>query len=198
MSADAPEVWLEKLCSGDAAAVEQAFRAYEPYLRMVVRRQLTPRLRAKFDSVDIVQSVWADVLRGFRQSHGHFTDPAQLRAFLVKATRNRFLNRVRRHKTALEREQPLAATPGGELPPARQPRPSELAQAKELWERLLALCPPAHRELLRLKQQGFPLAEVAARTGLHEGSVRRILYDLARRVAFREKQEFSPDVARGE
>ena len=45
------------------------------------------------------------------------------------------------------------------------------------------LCPPAHHNLLELKRQGFPLAEIAARTGLHESSVRRILYDLARRLA---------------
>ena len=42
---------------------------------------------------------------------------------------------------------------------------------------------PAHREILILKRQGLPLAEIAARTGLHEGSIRRILYDLARRLA---------------
>jgi RNA polymerase sigma-70 factor (ECF subfamily) len=47
----------------------------------------------------------------------------------------------------------------------------------------MVLCPPAHRELLRLKRQGYALAEIASRTGLHEGSVRRILYELARRLA---------------
>jgi RNA polymerase sigma-70 factor (ECF subfamily) len=44
-------------------------------------------------------------------------------------------------------------------------------------------CPPAHREILVLKRQGLLLSEIAARTGLHEGSIRRILYDLARRLA---------------
>jgi DNA-binding IclR family transcriptional regulator len=34
-----------------------------------------------------------------------------------------------------------------------------------------------------LKRQGLLLTEIAARTGLHEGSIRRILYDLARRLA---------------
>ena len=45
------------------------------------------------------------------------------------------------------------------------------------------LCPPAHREMLELKRQGIPLAEIAERTGLHESSVRRILYELAKRLA---------------
>ncbi len=47
----------------------------------------------------------------------------------------------------------------------------------------MGLCPPAHRDLLELKRQGFPLAEIAARTGLHESSVRRIVYDLQRKLA---------------
>jgi DNA-binding IclR family transcriptional regulator len=34
-----------------------------------------------------------------------------------------------------------------------------------------------------MKRQGCSLAEIAAKTGFHESSVRRILYDLARRLA---------------
>ncbi len=63
------------------------------------------------------------------------------------------------------------------------PRPSEIAPAAELWEQMMALCPEAHRDVLQLKRQGTSLADIARRTGLHEGSVRRILYDLARRLA---------------
>ena len=91
MSEDALDAVLEKLCSGDAASAEQVFRTYEPYLRRVVRRQLSPRLRAKFDSVDVVQSVWADLLTGFREGGWSFDDRDQLRAFLVRATRHRLI-----------------------------------------------------------------------------------------------------------
>ena len=59
----------------------------------------------------------------------------------------------------------------------------QIYEAYELWQRLLCICPPAHRLILRLKCQGCDLAEIAQRTGMHPGSVRRILYDLARRLA---------------
>src|SRR5436190_1174477 len=67
------------------------------------------------------------------------------------------------------------------------PRPSEVAQANDLWDRLLALCPPEHHAILRLRRDGLPLEEIAARTGLHEGSVRRILRRLARELALAEE-----------
>jgi hypothetical protein len=120
---------LEKLNSGDPAAVEKVFLAFEPYLRMVVRKKLSARLRAKFDSMDVVQSVWADVLRGFREA--------------------------------------------------------------ELAQRMLALCAPAHPEIVRFRMRGVPVAEIATRTGMQVGSAHRILQDLACRVAL-ERKPFTP------
>jgi RNA polymerase sigma-70 factor (ECF subfamily) len=183
MSVDQWDQLIERLNSGDVAAAERAFLAYEPYLRMAVRRQLSGALRSKFDSVDIVQSVWADLLGKFRAAGWRFADRAHLYAFLARVARNRLIDRRRRHRRALQREQPLSALGPHEGPRAPQPRPSEVAQGEELWEQMLAACPPAHRDILRDRRQGLPLAEIAARAGLHEGSVRRILYDVARRLA---------------
>jgi RNA polymerase sigma factor (sigma-70 family) len=186
MSAEPLDALLEKLTTGDDAAAEQVFRAYEPYLRMVVRRQLSPDLRAKFDSLDVVQSVWVHMLKGFRQAGWRFADRTHLRAFLVQLTRHRFIDRLRRHRRALELEQPLTEAEGEDALHADDPEPFDVLQADELWEQLLELCPPAHREVLRLKRAGALTAEVAARTGLHEGSVRRILNALAKRLARRQ------------
>ncbi len=183
MSVEHLDELIEKLNGGDIAAAERAFLAYEPYLRMAVRRQLTGPLRSKLDSMDIVQSVWADVLGGFRKAGWQFTDPSHLRAFLVKVARNRLIDRRRQHHRALEQERPLEMASPENLTQANQPRPSEIAQERELWKRMLEECSPAHREILVLKRQGLPNAEIARRTGLHEGSIRRILYELARRLA---------------
>src|SRR3954471_23169428 len=138
MSTDTLTDLLDRLTTGDDAAAEQVFLAYEPYLRMVVRRQLTPRLRAKFDSVDVVQSVWANVLKGMRDACWDFPDESHLRAFLIRSTLNRFVSLYREHRGSLEREQSLSTRPEG-LPASRHERPSELVQADELWDQLLAL-----------------------------------------------------------
>lgn len=183
MNKDSLDELIDRLNQGDVAAAERAFLAYEPYLRMAVRRRLSGPLRTKIDSLDVVQSVWADVLAGFRDSGWQFHDRSHLRAFLVKVARNRLIDRRRQHHRALEKERALAAMAPHQLPAARDPRPSEVAQGNELWNALLKECAPAHREILVLRRQGMHYGEIAERTGLHEGSIRRIIYDLARRMA---------------
>jgi RNA polymerase sigma-70 factor (ECF subfamily) len=173
---------LASLADGDADAVERVIRAYEPYLRMVVRRQLPDHLRAKFDSIDVVQSVWADVIGGLQEARWSFADAAHLRAFLVRAARNRLIDKGRRQNTAARRETAALSVEVRNVA-GRQPRPSEAAGAEDLWRQMVQACPPQHRELLVLKREGASLDEIAARTGLHKSSVRRILYEIARQVA---------------
>ncbi len=184
MNAEPLEALLDKLRGGDPRAAERVLLAYEPELRLIVRRQLSGRLRAKFDSLDVVQSVWVRVLRDFRGGGRDIASAAHLRNFLVRVTRNCLTDRLRHYRAALERERPLAQADASEPPAPRQPRPSEEARAGELWERMLASCPPEYHELLRLKRQGLPADAIAARTGLHEGSIRRIIRRLARELAF--------------
>jgi RNA polymerase sigma factor (sigma-70 family) len=182
MSTDHLDELLVGLNSGDAAAAEQVLRTYGPYLRMLVRRELRAGLRTKFDSSDVVQTIWADLLEGIQKRDWHFADRAHLQAFLVRLMKHRFIDLCRKHSPALAREQCLddhaiAETVAGDLP-----RPSEVAQCKELWDQILALCPPHHRELVRMRLQGLSASEIASRTGLHPNSVRRILVELAQRV----------------
>jgi RNA polymerase sigma-70 factor (ECF subfamily) len=140
----------------------------------------------------MVQSVWASLLGDVQSANWRFADTAHLRAFLVKVTRNRLIDRFRKHNAALEREQPLDKTRPEDLPASREPRPSEVAEADELWEKMLALCPPEHHPILELRRQKLSLNEIAERTGLHEGSVRRILRKLSRQLAMEYALPDSP------
>jgi RNA polymerase sigma factor (sigma-70 family) len=182
---------LAQLCNGDMAAAEQVFLAYEPYLRKAICRHFPAALRAKFDPADIVQSVWADLLRGFREAGWRFIDADHLRGFLFVATRNRLIDRTRQHQKAVQREERLGEGDRQQFLPSSQPRPSEIAQADDLWERIVAQCPAEHRPILRLKRDGYSLAEIAERTGLHPDSVRRILRTLARQLAFAHPEKES-------
>lgn len=173
----------ERWSAGDAAAAEELFEAYAPYLRMVVRRRLTPKLRTRFDSRDVVQSVWTDALARVREGHPGwvFQDAGALRAFFTRMARNRFIDFCRRNRPSLDRERSLSTADARRLT-AKNDRPSEVAQAGELWARLFAITPPDHHSVVALRSQGTPLAEIASRTGFHPSSVRRILYELRAKI----------------
>lgn len=181
MNPEALDALAQKLHEGDAESAELLFREYEPFLRMVVRRRLSPALRPKFDSADIVQSVMADVFHGLQKGDWQFADSRHLRAFLVKAAKNRLVDRARQQRRALANERPLGDAPA-ENAVEPHARPSQQVQANDVWRQMLAACPPAHRDILSMKRDGFSLDEIAQRTGMHRSSVRRILYELARRV----------------
>src|SRR6185369_10940765 len=98
MNKETLEPLLAKLGQGDLSAARQVFVACEAPLRKMVRRQLPNRLRSKFDSADVVQSVWAKLINGFRAQAWRFTNVEQLHAFLVQVTRNRLHDKCRQHK----------------------------------------------------------------------------------------------------
>ncbi len=181
MNPPLPESLLAALRAGQQDVVEQIIEKYEPYLRIVVRRMLTGGMRAKLDSMDVVQSVWADVWDGLRQQKWQFESEAQLRAFLIAAVRHRLIDHARHNRRALAAERPLSdhASLSSE---AVDRDPSQSLEADELWEQLLASCPREHHEILHLRRSGATLECIAHQRGLHESSVRRILYQLARRV----------------
>jgi RNA polymerase sigma-70 factor (ECF subfamily) len=192
MHDDSLDYWIGRLNAGDVEAVERVFRAYEPYLRIAVRRRLSRRLRSKVDSDDIVQSVFADLVGGVRKGGWTFAGRGPLLALLRRIAWRRVADRYHEHGPVLDRELPLGEIMSRSLPPAGSPRPSEVAQGREFWERVLRACPPAHHEIVRLRKSGYKLSEIAARTGMHEGSVRRILYDLARRLSITRRTVLDP------
>jgi RNA polymerase sigma factor (sigma-70 family) len=196
MNSPSLDTLLDRLRHGDEDAAEELVATYEPLLRSAVRGGLPTLLRSKLDSADVVQSVWVRVLPALRDGRWDIADRARLRALLLTVARRRLVSQYRHHRPALELERGGAADVDM-LPEAGVPQPSEVARAGELWEQVRDLCPPEHRRLLELRRQGLTLDEIAARTGMHEGSVRRVLRQLARRLALLHEplndHKFSPD-----
>lgn len=131
--------------------------------------------------MDIVQSVWADFIVGLHHGRWRFEGVAQVRAFLLKSARNRLIDRVRQFRVAAQHERPLSSAIARCA--SREARPSEHAQANDLWRRMYAACPAEHHEVLKMKAGGASLAAIADRTGLHVDSIRRILRQLVRQVS---------------
>ena len=161
---------------------QAVYRAFEPFLRGLVRRRLPDRVRGRFDSMDVVQSAWASLLDGLREGRWQFSDDARLRAFLARVVFCRLYDRGRTALLQTAREEPLAGVgPSWPAPThgrANTPGRGRLGGPRgRLPAGAPARPPPPPAGAARA-------AEIADQTGLHPGSVRRVLRHLARRVAF--------------
>jgi RNA polymerase sigma-70 factor (ECF subfamily) len=175
---------LDRIRNGDEGAARELLERHEAQVRLVVRRQLPKILRARFDSLDFVQSVWASFFRRIQAGPERFEEPRCLVAFLAQAAKNKVIDQHRRaasRKCDVRREEPMWAGAFREVA-ADQDTPSELAQAEEALDRLCDLLPAGRREILRLKADGLSTREIADRLGLGERTVRRALMELRRRA----------------
>jgi RNA polymerase sigma-70 factor (ECF subfamily) len=185
--------FLDRIRAGDELAARELLARYEAQVRLVVRRQLPRLLRSRFDSLDVLQSVWASFFRRLRCGPEQFEDPRYLVAFLARVAKNKVVDQYRRaasRKHDMRREEPLSVrgSPPRELI-ADQDTASELAEAKETFGRLRDLLPADRREILGLKAEGLSSREIGERLGLSERTVRRALEDLKRRVEAGDQQE---------
>jgi RNA polymerase sigma-70 factor (ECF subfamily) len=171
---------MEQIRAGSQDAARELVEQYGPHILRVVRRKLSQRLRTKFDSDDFVQAVWASFF-AVGPSHYNFDRPEALIAFLVSLARNKVIDELRQRfqteKHDINRERSLdgSAAFAAEAMPALQPTPSQIASAKEIWERLLDRVPPTHQRILALLQEGHTVQEVAVGLGVHPRTVYRLI-----------------------
>ncbi len=100
---------LDALRRGDAAAQAEILARYQPWLRILARRQLDRRFQGKFDASDVVQLTILEAYRGFPQFRG--TTEAELTAWLRQVLARVLAHEIRRVG---------AAAPGGG--PSSRPR----------------------------------------------------------------------------
>jgi RNA polymerase sigma-70 factor (ECF subfamily) len=153
-----------------------ALERYRPYLLLLARMRLDPRLRGKLDASGVVQRTLLEA----HQARGQFrgTTEAEKAAWLRQILAHNMANAVRdllRDKRDVRRERSLEAAIEessrrleGWLA-AEQSSPSERAERHEQGVRLaaaLAELPAAQREALTLHHlEGRPLDEVACAVG---------------------------------
>jgi RNA polymerase sigma-70 factor (ECF subfamily) len=176
--------------SGDPAAVRDFLERFEDEVRAMVRARLPRRLRPRFDSGDFVQAVWKSFFTESDSPRLEFENEAHLRGFLGAVVRNkvheqhRRLTRTAKHNLA--REEPLYVSRGDREVPREvvspDPSPSENVQEVDRLEQLVAGFGPREIQVLTLRRQGLTHAEVAARMGIHERSVRRIIEQFRSRL----------------
>jgi RNA polymerase sigma-70 factor (ECF subfamily) len=173
--------------AGDDDAIRDFVGRFEREVRLMVRDRLPRRLRNQFDSMDFVQAVWQSFFADLKGGSREFENSRHLRGFLAGVARNKVFEQDRRltrtAKYAVAREEKLYVRRGDREVaievPAHDPSPSMNLQASERLALLTAGRPEREVEVLRLRHEGRTIDDIAARMGIHEKTVRRII-DAAR------------------
>lgn len=177
---------LSRVRQGSEGAAWELVEHYGSHVRAVVRRRMHPELRGFLDSADFVQSVWGSLFRmGPRLNT--IERPEELVALLAQMASNKVIDEVRRRTRTAKNQAAAhvtgAALDGGQSVTQRHTpaTPSQVAIARERWDRWLAEEPPLCKQMLQLRLAGSTYLEIAEKLGISERTVRRTIARLVER-----------------
>jgi RNA polymerase sigma-70 factor (ECF subfamily) len=181
---------LERARQDSEGSAQEIVERYGPYILRAVRRRLNKKLRSKFDSVDFVQAVWASFF-ALPADRLQFQRPQQLVDFLMGLARNKVVDAVRQRletqKYDISRELPLydsTAVDAREVK-ARGPTASQVAIAKEEWQRAQDSAVPREERIVNWIQRGQSLESIAREIGVSVKTIRRVLERIRQRPTAR-------------
>lgn len=175
---------LYQFRAGSQEAAASIYERYAHRLRSLVRAQCTAALGSRCDAEDIVQSVFRRFFQ--RASQGNYEVPASeelWNLFLVIA-----LNRLRAEETyhrAAKRDVRLTANEAGRgslLANLEQPDPAAAYLDIVIGEALECL-PEMTREVVKLRIEGYEVAEIAAKLGSSKRTVERALQEARKQLS---------------
>jgi len=174
---------MQRIRDGDQEAVRELCAVYGDHVLRVVRRRLAKRLRAKYDSVDFTQDVWASFF-AVPPENFRFESPEMLIGYLANMARNKVLEVYRQRTTQkydMTRERSLNGSARGiaEELTDREPSPSQVISAEEQYNQMWEKYPRHCRALLDLRQRGWTFEQIGVELGLCARTVRRLFDKMA-------------------
>jgi len=183
------ESLARRAAEGDALAVEQLIALHLAPLRAFVRSHMSPELRARESTSDVVQSVCRELLT--HQERFQYPSADAFKHWLFTTARRKISNRARDFAT---QKRGAARIEGGEFREsalgavyAKISSPSGQALRQEEIERLeraIDQLAEEQREVLTLAYMaGLSRAEIGRRTGQSEEAVRTMLHRAIARLS---------------
>jgi len=168
---------LDRARRGEAEALDELHRRYADDVLAVARRRLSPELRRHYDTMDLAQSVFADVLGAL----AGFSDRGEqaFRHWLFIKVQNKIRDKLRKHVGRQRvRREPLLDT--SREPASHTPSPSSAVIRSETMrsaQSLLDALEDPERTIVRLRlEEGLSWSEIAARSGVPSADAVRKRY----------------------
>jgi RNA polymerase sigma-70 factor (ECF subfamily) len=185
---------IRQVRAGSQEATAELVRQYEPAIRRLVRVQMRDsRLRRLLDSVDVCQSVMANLFTRLAVGQFQLDTPEQLLKLLATMARNELINLAKKEQAGCRDSR---RTEGGDTQMGNltvgDPTPSVQAANKEILEKVFQALGPEERQLWELRQQGHDWAVIAERVGGNPEALRKKLERALQQVRERLGQEGDP------
>ena len=178
----------ERLRTGDTATETLVVHRFAIQLVALARRHLAQRIQQKSSPEDVVQSTFRSFFKRLRRGQFDFESWDGLWSLLVLITVRKCAGR-REHFLAdrrdVRREVPLSTAFGdGDLQRvlSRGPRPDEAVVLTELVEQLLCDLSESEQQIVRLRLEGYSIAEITSVLDRADRTVRRVLARVRRRA----------------
>ena len=179
---------MQRVREGSDEAVFELLEMCEEDIYHSVRRKLNRQLRAKFDSEDFVQAVWATFFAHLSDI-SKFASRDSLIGYLVRVAGNKVMEEFRRklmtQKYNLNRECPLDEGNNfvAQSVRSREPSPSDTVILKEQWNRSFDRLSPRDRRIIQLHANQIKGGEIAQELGVHKKTVYRVLRKFCEHLA---------------
>jgi RNA polymerase sigma-70 factor (ECF subfamily) len=176
---------IRRVRAGDEAAAEELVRTYEPAIRRAARvRLVDSRLRRRFDSMDICQSVLASFFVRAALGQYELDRPEQLLRLLVDMSRKKVVDHAREQGAARRdyRRSPAGRQDVGDVA-AADPSPSQQVAGHELLQEFRHRLSEDERHLADQRASGYDWARIAAERGGSPEALRKRLARAVDRVA---------------
>jgi RNA polymerase sigma-70 factor (ECF subfamily) len=173
---------LQQFCRGDQEAASCLYRRYARRLRAVVRVECGTDLAPRLDAEDVVQATFLCFFRRAAAGHYRVGEGEGLWGLLAVIARNQVRSAGEYHRADKRDVRLTRHTPALEKVPDGRHSTSG-AEASLLVDEVLANLPATARRIVRLRLEGYEVAEVSEQTGRSKRSVERLLQDLRRDLA---------------
>lgn len=179
---------LARSGQGDADALNELVRQYEPKVRIVAKVLLGPALRPYLDSVDLAQSVHKSIVTGLKENRFEMSGPDDLIGLAITVLRRK----AAKHWRHLQRQRRLSGDGSmrstddlsGVLTALSSagPNPADDAQFRDQMVQLCTHLDENERKILDYRLEGYTPSEIADLIGISRVALRVRLTRLRQRL----------------
>jgi RNA polymerase sigma factor (sigma-70 family) len=186
---------LERYRQNDADAADELFHRYAERLTQLARSRLSPRLSARVDAEDVIQSAYRSFFLLAQDGNVELRHTGDLWRLLVRITLRKVCRNVRRHladcrSVQRERSWPEDAEIAGEVAAlSREPTPEDAATLVDELRCVLEPLTPIQRRIVEWCLQGHEVEEIADLVKRSARTVRRTLSWLGEELERRWRTE---------